>query len=453
MRLSSAEMETQRCGQPVTTVALSLVTILRIAAEYEQAGRHEDAEALLRTVLKAVPEQPDALHLLGVLAFRNNDPMTAVRLIEQAVAQGASPALFWRNLCTLYERTERYDEAISAGQRAIELDPDDAQAHNNLGIACYRLFRIDEAAACARRAILLDSTLVAAHFALAEALLVQGDFAPGWQEYEWRFRMPDAATMLPKVDAPPWDGAPIANGRLLLIADQGFGDVIQFSRYIPWARQRCADMVLACGGEMLALLRHNFPWAAMTDRLDPSMIFSAYCPLSGLPRLHGTTLETMLARPAIRAVADQVASWKQRLDVLSPGTKRRVGIVWAGRANPPNRSIGLSMLGPVAALDDIVLVALQKGEAQAEVSLYNGRAPLIQLGSEIADFSDTAAIIESLDLVIAIDTAVAHLAASMGKPVWILLPYSSDWRWLRGRADSPWYPTARLFRQQEPGQW
>jgi len=249
----------------------------------------------------------------------------------------------------------------------------------------YRLLRIDEAGACARRATLLDPTLPAAHFAPAEALLVQGEFAAGWEEYEWRFQMPDAGTLLPKTDAPQWNGAPIADGRLLLIADQGFGDVIQFSRYIPWARERCPNLVLACGGEVLSLFRHNFPWLHLTNRLDLGAPFSASCPLSGLPRLHGTSLKTMLATtPCIRAVPDSVADWKRRLDVLSPGPKRRIGIVWAGRANPPNRSMGPPMLAPVAALDGLVLVALQKGAAQAEVAGYNGRAPLINLGPEIA---------------------------------------------------------------------
>jgi len=435
-------------------VPLPLLSVLTIAAEYEQAGRHDDAAELLRSILEAVPNQRDALHLLGVLAFRRNDLLTAVRLIEQAIAQGASTALFWRNLCTLYERTGRYEEAMAAGRRAIELDPRDAQAQHNLGIACYRLLRIDEAVACARRAISLDPMLPAAHFALAEALLVQGEFAPGWEEYEWRFRIPDAGAPIPTADSPQWDGAPLSDGRLLLVADQGFGDVIQFSRYIPWVRERCPNLVLACGAEMLPLLRHNFPWLHLTNRLEPSGPFSAFCPLSGLPRLHGTRLETILAMPRfIHAVPDRVADWRRRLDGLSPGPQRRVGIVWAGRATPPNRSMGLAMLAPVAALDGLVLVALQKGAAQGEVAGYYGRAPLISLGPEMADFSDTAAIIESLDLVVTIDTAVAHLAGSMGKPVWIMLPYAADWRWLLGRPDSPWYPSARLFRQDAPGQW
>ncbi len=435
-------------------VPLPLVSVLKIAAEYEHAGRYDDAAELLRTILEAVPNQRDALHLLGVLAFRKNDPLAAMRLMEQAIAQGASPALFWRNLCTLYERTGRYKEAMAAGRRAIELDPGDAQAQHNLGIAYYRLLRIDDAVACARRAISIDPTLAVAHFALAEALLVQGEFAAGWEEYEWRFQIPDAGAPMPNTDRPQWDGAPIANGRLLLIADQGFGDVIQFSRYIPWVRERCPDLVLACGGEMLSLLQHNFPWLPLTNRLEPSGHFSAFCPLSGLPRLHGTRLETIPATPrSIYAVPDRVADWKRRLDVLSPGPKRRVGIVWAGRANPPNRSVSLSMLAPTAMPDGLVLVALQKGPAQREIAGYHGRAPLINLGPEIADFSDTAAIIESLELVVTIDTAVAHLAASMGKPVWIMLPYAADWRWLLGRCDSPWYPTARLFRQETPGQW
>lgn len=443
-----------RCDAPGAAIPLPLASVLKVAAEYDQDGRYDDAAELLRAILDVMPEQRDALHLLGVLAFRRNDLPTAVRLVEQAVDQGAGPALFWRNLCTLYEKVGRYDEALAAGRRAIELDPHDPQAHHNLGVAHYRLLQVNEAVACAERAIELDPAMPAAHFALAEALLLQGQFALGWEEYEWRFQIPDAATLLPKTDRPQWDGRPIADGLLLLIADQGFGDVIQFSRYIPWVRERCPNLLVACGVEVLTLLRDSFPWLHLTNRLRPDLPFAAYCPLSGLPRLHGTTLETMLAKtPFLHTAPDRVAKWLRRLDVLSPGPRRRVGIVWAGRANPPNRSMSLSALAPLAALDGIVLVALQKGPAQGEAAYYLGRAPLINLGPEIADFSDTAAIIESLDLVVAIDTAVSHLAAAIGKPVCLMLPYSSDWRWLRDRSDSPWYPTARLFRQEMPGRW
>jgi tetratricopeptide (TPR) repeat protein len=214
---------------------------------------------LLRAILDAAPDQPDALHQLCVLAFRVGDLPAAIRLVEQAIAHDAGSALFWRDLSTLYERIGFFDEAVTAGQPATELDPGDPYAHHSLGAAYYRLLRIDEAVACARQALILDPMLPAAHFAVAEALLVQGEFAPGWEEYEWRFQMPDAVPLLPKTDKPHWDGVPTADGRLLLIADQGFGDVIQFSRYIPWARERCPDLMLACGGEMFSLLKHNFP--------------------------------------------------------------------------------------------------------------------------------------------------------------------------------------------------
>ena len=440
-----------RPASPV--VPLPIASVLKIAAEHERAGRHGEAAALLEAILDVAPNQQDALHLSGVLAFRNNDLLAAVRLMERAVAVDAGSALFWRNLCSLYERTGRLQEAMHAGRRAIELDPGDAHAQHNLGVACFRLLLTDEAVACARRAIELDPTLPAAHFALAEALLARGEFTPGWEEYEWRLRMPDAGTPKLQAAGPPWDGAPIANGRLLLVADQGFGDVFQFSRYIPWARERCPDLVLACGNEVLSLLQHNFPWLHLVNRLGPGESFAACCPLSGLPRLHGTKLGAMLAAPPLCGAPGKVAEWKGRLGALSPGLRRRVGIAWAGRANPPGRSMSLRMLAPIAALEGVALVALQKGPAQGEVASYHGHAPLVSFGPEIGGFSDTAAIIASLDLVVTIDTGVAHLAASMGKPTWIMLPYSSDWRWLRGRSDSPWYPSARLFRQEAPGQW
>lgn len=437
-----------------TTVPVPLAIVLRIAIEYEQAGRVDDGAELLGSILDAIPNQCDALHLLGVMAFRNNNLDSAIRLMELAIHQGEASSLLWRNICSLYERTARYEDAVLAGKRAIDLDPGDPHAHHNLGVAYYRLLQIDEAVACAQRAIAIAPSLATAHFALAEALLVQGEFTLGWQEYEWRFQIPGVSNPMPDFSTPQWDGTPIFESGLLLIADQGFGDVIQFMRYIPWVRERCLELTLACGVELQSLFRYNFPWLQLTNRLQPSAAFAVYCPLSGLPRLHDTTLNTMpITDPYVRAPPGHVARWKQRLDALSPTQKRRVGIVWAGRGNPPNRSMKLAMLAPLAALDDIVLVALQMGANQSEIAIYRDRAPLINLGAEIEDFSDTAAIIANLDLVVTIDTAVGHLAAAMGRPAWIMLPYSADWRWLLERLDSPWYPTARLFRQHSPAGW
>ena len=229
--------------------------------------------------------------------------------------------------------------------------------------------------------------------------------------------------------------------RLLLIADQGFGDSIQFCRYIPWACARCPHVVVVADPVLHPLIRQTHPALELVGHWDRCPPFAAYCPLSGLPRLHGTTLDTIPARSPISTLIQREPrpGAPACRTCFNPAT-RRIGIVWAGRPthnNDLNRSMSLSAFAPMAALDGISLVSLQKGPTQSAIADYFDRAPLLNLGAEIADFVDTMAIIETLDLVVTVDTSVAHLAAAMGKPVWILLPYAPDWRWLLERATAP----------------
>ncbi len=443
-----------RSALPASDVSLPLALVLRIAGEYEQAARYDEAEELLRAALGAAPLLPSVLHRLGLIAFRKGRLAEAAQFIEQAIAQDANLANAMRDLCVTYERLGRTDEAIRAGKRAVEQAPYDPHAYHNLTVAYRQALRLDESIACARRALALDPALPSPHVALAEALLLRGDLQAGWDEYEWRFQVPGVDSLMPPTERPHWDGSPMPSATLLLIADQGFGDVIQFARYLPWVARRCSQVLLACSVEVQPLLRHAYPWLHLFSRWEACPEFAAFCPLSGLPRLCGTRLDTIPADiPYLQAESGRTAAWAKRLHQLLPPGYRRVGVIWSGRPHPPHRSIQLEALAPIAALDGIALVSMQMGHAQDEVGRYRGRAPLASVGREIRDFMDTAAIIATLDLVVTIDTAVAHLAGAMGKPVWTMLPYSPDWRWLLGREDSPWYPTARLFRQPSPGQW
>jgi Glycosyltransferase family 9 (heptosyltransferase) len=238
----------------------------------------------------------------------------------------------------------------------------------------------------------------------------------------------------------------------LLIADQGYGDVIQFSRYIPWARERCADIAIACSSEIEPIVQQLPGVGSTFSHWERKPEFAAFCALSGLPRLAGTRLDTIPAGmvPYLHADPARVAAWGARLADLVPAGHRRIGIAWAGRPthhNDRNRSMPLAMFAPLAALPQTTLVSLQKGPAQSQIGTYWGRAPLANLGPELRDFADTMAVIENLDLVISVDTSVVHLAGAMARPVWAMLPHAPDWRWLLGRSDSPWYPSLRLFRQ------
>lgn len=444
-------------GSGELTVGLPIAQVCRIAEEYQTAGRLDEAEGLLRRVLGAAPRYADALHLAGLVAYRKGRYGEAADFVEQAVKYGIDTPLYWRNLCTMYERLGRYDDAVAAGARAVALDPADAGAYHNLTVVQYRRLDLDASIASARQAIALDPTLPGPHFALAEALLLRGEFAEGWQEYEWRFRIPGTPQPLPNATQKPWDGAALPEGALLLVADQGYGDALQFCRYLPWAAARCARVILACSPELEPLLRPAFPAAQVVTRWEDAPPYAAWCTLSGLPRLHGTTLATIPSAPAyLRADPAKAAAWRERLGSLAPRGLRRVGIAWAGRAthnNDLNRSATLAALAPLSEVPGVALVSLQKGPPLEQVGRYYGMAPLLNCGPDLADFADTAGLLENLDLTITVDTAVAHLAAALGRPAWLLLPFAPDWRWLLGRADSPWYPSVRLFRQHAPQNW
>jgi tetratricopeptide (TPR) repeat protein len=444
-------------GAAPQSAAERVAQLLAHAAEHERAGRLEAAQSILAEILGEVPDHPEALHISGIVAFKGGHVAEAARLIERAIANNGVIALYHRNLCEVYRILGRYDEALAAGRRAVRLNPKDPHAYNNLGVAHYHRLELDAAIACAERAIALDPGFAGAHFGMAEALLLRGDFAPGWEQYEWRFRLANAPRLMPPTDRPQWDGQPLTGGTLLLIADQGYGDAIQFARYIPWAAARCPDIALACSAEIRAVVAQQPGIGALFDHWDRRPDFAAFCPLSGLPRLAGTRLTTIPADiPYLRADPHKRALWGERLKGLVPGGYRRIGLAWAGRpthSNDRNRSMALAALTPLAELPRTALLSLQKGAGQAQIGGYWGRAPLVNLGPEITDYADTMAILDNLDLVVTVDTSLAHLAGAMGKAVWIMLPYAPDWRWLLDRTDSPWYPTARLFRQPAPGRW
>jgi hypothetical protein len=438
-------------------VPVPLDDLLKIANEFLEGGRLPEAEKLLDHILSAVPDSPLALHQKGVVLFRTGQHQAAAEMVERAVKLSPNAINFRRSLCPIYERLGRYDEAIRIGLEALAVDGDDLQTLHNLAVVHYRRLELDESIACARRALTLDPSAAGPHFQLAEALLLKGEFAQGWEEYEWRFRIAGAPALMPPTERPQWDGAELREGRLLLIADQGFGDSIQFCRYIPNVLERFPVAAVVADPLLHPLIRQVSPDVDLVARWEECPEFTAYSALSSLPRVFGTRIDTIpRAVSYLRAEPSRTAAWRARLDDLLPSDFRRIGIAWAGRPthnNDLNRSMRLGEFDPIAALDRVALISLQKGPGQKVIAEYYGRAPLLNLGAEVDDFLDTMSIIDLLDVVITVDTAIAHLAAAMGKAVWILLPFAPDWRWLLERTDSPWYPSARLFRQRFAGDW
>jgi Flp pilus assembly protein TadD len=439
------------------SVSLPINEVLRIASEYEGAGRADVAQRLLDHILRASPLQGDALHLAGILAFRQGDTAKSLDLMERSLRHGIDTPLYLRNICEVYRAMGRLDDALDTARQATALAPADPLCLHNQAIIHYHRLELDAALDCAGRALRIDPNLAGAHFVRAEALLLRGEWAEGWEEYEWRFRIAGAARLMPPTGRPHWDGGAFSGATLLLIADQGVGDVVQFARYIPWAAERCSDIAIACSAKVWPLLRQIAPGARLFARWQEVPAYAAFCALSGLPRLAGTRVDTVPAAvPYLRADPARVAQWANRLDGLVPHGFRRVGITWAGRPthnNDRNRSALLADFLPLANVHGIALLALQKGPRAEQAGGYFGRAPLINIGAEIGNYDDTMAVLDNLDLLVTVDTSVAHLAGAMGRPVWIMLPRVPDWRWLLDRTDTPWYPKMRLFRQRVFRHW
>ncbi|MGD0390512.1 MAG: tetratricopeptide repeat-containing glycosyltransferase family protein [Tepidisphaeraceae bacterium] len=466
---------------------LTIQQAIDLALQHHQAGRLQEAEPLYRQVLAQQPNHADALNLLGMLAGQTGRLDAALNLIRRAIAICSTNVAYYNNLGnalidagqldeaiatyrqaiafspqyaqTHYnlgvalERKGQLDEAVAAYRQAIRLKPDFVEAHNNLGNALIEIGQLDEAIAACRRAIALSPNFAEAHFNLSVALLARGDFQEGWEEYEWRWKCKDHPP-LRNFAQPQWDGHSLEGRTLLLHAEQGFGDALQFIRYLPLAAQRGGKIIIECQAELQRLFQTIAGRCQVMVRGQPLPAFDLHCPLLSLPRVFATNLDNIPnIVPYLHADAEDAGRWQHRLAEHAPLVK--VGLGWAGspgNKNNRNRSINLASLAPLGQIPGVRFFSLQKGEAAAEAKTPPPGMELVDWTQELKDFADTAALIANLDLVIAVDTAVAHLAGAMGKPVWTLLPFV-PWRWLLGREDSPWYPSMRLFRQPRMGDW
>ena len=353
-------------------------------------------------------------------------------------------------------RLERFDEALASYDRALALQPDHRAALINRGNTLQQLKRFDDALASYDRALTARPDDAEAHWNQSLLLLLLGDFARGWTEYEWRWKRELLSPARRNFQRPLWLGAETIDGKTILLhAEQGLGDTIQFCRYAALVRARGARVVLEVQEPLRDLMAGVAGVSLVVCRGEALPDFDLHCPLHSLPLVLGTRLETIpSAIPYLRAEADKSQRWVARL-----GSKQRpaIGIAWAGGLKfdddyNRSKSIAASALLPLMDVG-VTFVSLQKDVRPADHVTLNDHGDILNFGEELVDFSDTAALISQLDLVISVDTSVAHLAGALGKPVWVLLPFIPDWRWLLDRYDSPWYPTARLFRQPADRRW
>jgi len=406
-------------------------------------GRWDEAEAALRRALAAVRDFPEALNSLGTALAARRASAEAEECYRSALALDPNYAEVHNNLGTLLEAEGRFAEAEQALGEALRLRPDYAEAASNLGNVLVALGRLDEAERAYLLALRLRPGEAESEYNLGVALLSAGRLREGWAGYERRWDRRGAARR--DFAAPLWDGEELGERTLLVHAEQGLGDTIQFCRFLPLLRAR--HIIFEAPKPLARLFAGQRLATRVVASGDPLPPFDVHCPLMSLPHRLVTTLETIPAAiPYLAADPGLVASWAARLALL-PGVK--VGLVWAGNpdfAADARRSIDPALLSPLLDLPGANFVSLQ-------VRARSPAPTLADWTGEIEDFADTAALVAALDLVIGVDTASVHLAGALGKPVWLLNRFDSCWRWLRDRPDSPWYPTLRQFRQASPGDW
>jgi tetratricopeptide (TPR) repeat protein len=418
-------------------------------------GRTAEALASWDAALAADPDHVEALHNRGNALYRLRRLEAALADYERVLVLRPNDLDVLNNRGGALAELGRLDEAYESYDRAFAIDPGLPEISINKGHICADRHRFEEALSCYAAAAASPILRPEAEFCASLVRLRLGQFAQGWRDYEWRWQQASWVPQRRDFVAPLWLGKePLAGRTILLHAEQGFGDTLQFVRYAKLVAALGATVLLEVQAPLKALLSGIAGIAQIFARGEPLPRFDLHCPLMSLPLAFGTALDTIPADiPYVRAPADHVAQWQARLG--APRTLR-VGIVWAGSAvhkNNHNRSIAFDRFRALLSASDIEFVSLQNELGAAEAASLAGHANVIPLGGELRDFADTAAVVSLLDLVVSADTAAVHLAGALGRPVWALLPFSPDFRWLLGREDSPWYPTARLFRQPRFGDW
>ena len=423
----------------------------------QDAGHLNEAEICYKRALQFKPDFAEALSNLGNTLKDSNRLNEAEICYLQAVQVNPDSAELHNNLGVIRKDMGRLSEAEASLRRALQINPDFAGAHNNLGITLKETGYLREAENSYRRALQIDPDYAEAHCNLAITLLALGELSAGWEENEWRWATPQMISGRRDFAQPQWRGE-MAEGKTLLIhSEQGYGDTLQFCRYASLAAARGLRVVLEVQPPLVRLLRSLAGADQVVGSDEQLPVFDLHCPLLSMPLALKTTLATIpSAELYLHADQAQVEAWKARLAAL-PNKGHRIGLVWAGNSHTHwpqaaivdrQRSLRPENLAPLLKLSGFHFVSLQKGGTVAPESFH-----LTDFMAEMKDFADTAALIANLDLVIAVDTAVAHLAAALGKPVWVLNRFDSCWRWLRERQDSPWYPSVRLFRQPKAGDW
>ena len=426
----------------------NLGTFLNELRRFDEALSSYDRALALR------PNYAEALCNRGITLYELGRYDEALDSLDRAITARPDHAEALSNRGLVLTALNRFEDALASLDRALAMRPDFAQALVNRANVLRQLRRFDEALASYGRAVTVQPDCAEAHFDAALCRMLTGDLGRGWEEYEWRWQTGLARNQKPHFVQPLWDGSTERAGQVILLhAEQGLGDTIQFCRYVPLVAERAARVILEVQPSLHELMNTLSGVAQIVSRGEPLSDFDTHCPLLSLPRVFATQLETIPTQvPYLYPSSQAAVHWNER---LGPRRHPRIGLAWSGHSTHPsdhNRSVGLGALLPLLEFN-ATYISLQRDVRASDAAVLHDRSDLLRFGEDLRDFADTAALMSNLDLIITVDTSVAHLAGALGRPVWILLPFIPDWRWLLDREDSPWYPTARLFRQNETRQW
>jgi tetratricopeptide (TPR) repeat protein len=434
-----------------------LAALVNLGFVLGEQNRLDDARDCYEQAVRLRPDVAEAHHNLGNILREQGQLDRALASYDESLRLRPDYGKAYINRGIALVARGDIEEALRSLERGVSLKPDLADAHSSLGAALCCQLRFDEALACYERALAIKPDFAEAAWNQALIWLLLGDYERGWPAYEWRWRC-KRTTTLPKFTQPRWDGTPLNGRTILLHAEQGLGDTIQFIRYAPRVKAAGGRVIVQCQNTLILLLSRTPGIDGLVGWSAEPPPFDVWAPLMSLPALFHTTRETVpIEVPYVFPDPDLVAHWRRE---LAPVRGFRVGIVWQGSPRHPwdrHRSIPLEQFEPLARVPGVRLISLQQGSGSEQLRTLAGRFPVLSLGElfneDSGPFMDSAAVMVNLDLIITIDSAPAHLAGAMGIPAWVALPYAPDWRWLLGRTDCIWYPTLRLYRQERFGDW
>jgi tetratricopeptide (TPR) repeat protein len=413
-------------------------------------GKTEEAAQCFKAAASLRPGNADAHNALGHVLCTLGQYVASEAECRMALSLRPNFDEAFNNLGLALQGQSRWDESIAALNAALAARPKFAEAHNNLSIAQSALGNNELSIASLHRALELRPEYPSAHWNLGLRLLSDGDYEHGWPEYEWRRKIPEFR-LRTNFACPMWDGSELGGRRILVHNEQGFGDAIQFLRYLPLVARRGGRIVLVCQDSLRRLCQRLEGVESCVSPGSPDPPCDVHCPLMSMGTGFKTTVQTIPADvPYLYADAEAARAWKSR---IPKDERKKVGFIWANKPNPANRCPTPGAWSPIAKVGGVWFCSLQRSDVGEDARTPPPGLDLTDWTTELRDFADTAALIENLDLVVTVDTAAAHLAGALGKPVWMLLKFAPDWRWMLRRSDSPWYPTMRLFRQPALGDW